>query len=495
MSHSTAIPINLEVFEHPRHYEPRSFVNRETELEIVAKKVRSAQGGTPISEPVINFWGVSGIGKTWLIRHIHHLYRYTPPGKPSTLQPTFALLLQFQPDPAAHTLDAVTRALARDALKQLGAVLEQEEVSDLSQAAETGKIDEFIRAVQSLSKRLIPLLLFDNAEKLESQAWENLEMQVIEPLVSTNRVLVVISGRRQAPRWRRFEVRRRVMESDTTQVLPFTHEGVERQLRSSNYHLPASSLVEYSAGHPLLVDAVARNFDAWRVKSDAPLDDAHRSALVQILRAAEVKLLESIPAELRGVLYSIIPLRSYLGEALRYMLEEAGEEYRNLKDVYFVQLLRRLDGTESVWWDKAQRAYTTSQVVRKLVNWRMLLEDSRAFIQIHRRALDMYWSWAQEIPKVSEDYLQEILFHLGMIYQADRDRKALQDSIATTLNFARKYLGSDRKMRLKQAIVGDGRREGDQELRDLLSEDLFRKLSAELTALIDHASQPGEEGG
>ncbi|MCZ7672535.1 MAG: hypothetical protein M5U34_38095 [Chloroflexi bacterium] len=59
-------------------YNHEEFTNRDKEKEWLAEKIRQAQNGISIHQPLVNLWGVSGIGKTWLLKEIAYLYQFNP---------------------------------------------------------------------------------------------------------------------------------------------------------------------------------------------------------------------------------------------------------------------------------------------------------------------------------------------------------------------------------------------------------------------------------
>lgn len=481
--------VNLDLVLHPREYQPPLFVNRDDELRIIEKKVRQAQAGGIITEPVVNFWGTGRVGKTWILRHLRHLYEYRaePTTAPPPLErPTFALLYTFPDEPTTASLPDVAKALAAEALLQIAPALTTVDQRLLVQARDTGSIRDLVRALVELSHDFVPLMLLDSAEKVPSAVWQELELRLIEPLVTTGRVLIVVVGRRQVPRWRRFEVRRRVMEPDKTQVRAFDRSAVIKQINQRDYRIPVDLLFPYTAGNPHLVDAIAQNVLAWTkgVEPDRASLDHHRDGLLQILRVYEEQLLENVSPDLQRVLCVVSPLRFYRLEALRFMLTKQNTVTEIQPDGYYLQLLYALDQqTEVVWWSRERRAYTTDEMVRRVVNRRQLLEDSADYATRHRQALEMYWHWAQEHPEASEDFIVEIWFHLASLYLADSDLPRLRSETERALDFAREKLTAERLLILQKQL------QGDKELLDLLPDDLPNELVQRLEQSLNRKAQ------
>lgn len=484
---TTSPAIDIERIRRPHDYYPARFVNRGSEIEKVAARVRQAQVNL-VTDPVVNFWGVKGIGKTWILRELQHRYAYHAESKTASTtlaRSTCTLLYTFPEEPSVLALEQVVREMATEALSQVSSALSPQEQNDLIKAQDQRDVDALVRALVALSGRFVPLILLDNTDKVREGDWENLESSLVEPLVSTGHILVVVAGRRQVPRWRRFEVRRRVMEPEESRVLPFDKQDVIKQLAQQEYQIPVDLFFPYTAGNPHLVDAIAHHIASWQKGAEGgALDqawfDRHQSSLLQILRASEAQLLENIPSGLMHVLEAVSPLRFYRLEALRYMLLAQRIEPEGQSDGYYLNMLRALDQYEIMWWDRHRRAYVTNQIVRQLMGQRQLLEDREKYAATHREAFQMYWNWVREYPRASEDFIGEILFHLACLYIADGDISELRSKAQTALLFAHEHLNPDRLL-VVQMQLSDSK--NDHELHDLLPEDVRNNLIQELDRL------------
>jgi hypothetical protein len=366
----------------------------------------------------------------------------------------------------------------------LAGVLNEEDQSVLAQAGNTGDITTLADTLRKLSRRFVPLILLDNTERIDPSDWAELEQELVEPLVSSNRVLVVVAGRRRAPRWRRFEVRRRAMEPDETRINPFDKDQIVKQIEKQGYRLPADLLLSYTAGNPHLVDAIARHIREWTNGKEPDriwFDQHENDLLLPILAAYEEHLLENVPERLRTVLQAVSPLRAYRLEALRFMLVHGEQEAESLPDGYYLGLLRDLEQrTEVVWWSHNRRAYQTDEMVRRVMNRRLLLQNDQEYKRRHRQALQMYWNWAEDYPEASEDFIIEIWFHLASLYLADEDRPRLQAEAERAMRFAQQKLTSDRLLVLQMQLEENGKHRGDSELIELLPKKLHQSLKQAL---------------
>ncbi len=79
-----------------RPYDTKRFVDRDRELGCVRDQVQHIRDHVITREPLINYWGVKGIGKTWVLRHVRYLFAYS--GESLYGRPTFTALYSAQPD-------------------------------------------------------------------------------------------------------------------------------------------------------------------------------------------------------------------------------------------------------------------------------------------------------------------------------------------------------------------------------------------------------------
>jgi hypothetical protein len=439
-------------------YQTRLYVER-PERTLIEEQIVTKEGSRP-SQPIINFWGIDGIGKTWLLHHLAEEYQARR--KKGTFTCYYEFSDSFSWSLLLQSLVAAVQAQFPEASFPQGtATLEEDE--------EARAIAEFIKGILDLARnrQLFALFLFDNTEKLAEAEWKRLEAGLIEPLAASGQAIFALAGRRPVPKWYRFEARRRVMEAEKTEVTPFTETQVRIQVEKGNYALPAELLIANAAGNPLLVDALARQV----AEKDKP-----ERRIARILEAYEEQLLQEIPEELRSVLYLLSAMRFYRVEALRFLAESRPKQALLIEGNY-LRLLRRLENeTEVVRWSGERRAWVTDGVVRRLINRRQFLANQRQFKKQHKQAQALYWKWAEAYPTTSEDFILEIWFHLANIYQADGNAERLQAGVYEALQFALKHMsGSEDRL-----VVLHRQFQHDQELQELLPAELRDSLAHDL---------------
>ena len=469
-----------------RPFKTEAFVNREGELKIVLKKVAEAQENGRVAEPVVNYWGVSGVGKSWLLQEIAERLRFKG-GENAGIRPSFAIYISLITESGeSKSIETLCKALAEQLLSQLEGELATEEIEITKAILATGESRTSISLFTAMTKKFVPVFLFDEVEMLKPTEWERFEEQLLEELALTEQMVLVIAGRKQITNWHRFEVRRRVIEQESSYVKPFKRKEVAELVENRAYQMPAEWLYIFSAGNPHLIDELATDLQKAFPNEPITLEQIqkHHQQLATVLANYEKELLKRIEGdagELRKVIHVVSPLRAYRLEALRYMLS-AQEKTTQFSSVgYHLRLLRELDQkTEIVWWSRAYRAYVTDPVARQVMNRWRLLNDKETYITRQEQAIAMYTKWANEYPRNSEEFIQEIWFHLACLYLAD-DTDEEEDEISTRilawLQFARDNLSEDRLLILQQQLDP----KHDPELCELLPEEIHTEIMQELT--------------
>ncbi len=470
------------MFEAEEPYRLSLFVNREKRLRWISGMVKQIQSGGIAESPIVNIWVVRGIGKSWFISHLRQLYQYDG-SLPDKLAPapTFSLFHRF-PKEKSGQIDY--KAFISACLEQIEERLQKKflphEQSAYKQADKNKTIAALVELLKTLSHRFAPVILLDQAESAFDD-WANLEKSFIEPLAMTNRIVFVIAGRRPIPEWVRFETRRRVAPLELSRLNGFTKENIQEQInRLSGRSIDVDDIYKWSATSPLIAKELL--VESERRLGEVPLTAAiwkqHQSEILPpVYQAAVDYLFEDVPDRLIKVLKAVSVLRYYRLEGVRHTLQLQGEEERPYN--YYLKLIRALEqNTEYVWWNRERRAYTTSRIVRSLLNQQQMLADPGRFIQQHRQAIEMYESWINEYPEASEDFILETWLHQASIYSLEGDAEKLEDQLKQSLTFALENLSFDRANTLYNQF------ESDEELRELLPEPLFAILANQLASAL-----------
>lgn len=469
-------------------YSKDLFVNRKENLNRISSKIKVIQSNGIAESPIFNIWGVRGIGKSWFTAHLRQLYQYdgSPLDKLSPA-PTFTLFHRF-PKEKIDRID--NEEFARVFLEQVQEQLQKnflpDEQSILEQAYKNKQIESLVDLLKAVSKRFVPVILFDQTESVFND-WANLEKLFVEPLVTTNRIIFIIAGRRPIPEWVRFETRRRVAPLEISRLNGFTRDDIQEQIhRLSDQSIDVNEIYKWSVTSPLIAKAllVKSKQQLGEEQFTATIWQQHQSEiLTPVYQLAIQYLFEGVPESLVEVLKAVAVLRYYRLEGVRYMLKLQGGEERPFN--YYLKLIRALEqDTEYVWWNRERRAYTTSRIVRSLLLQNLQLSDPDLFVQKHQQAAKMYKGWVNEYPEASEDFILEIWFHRASIYTVTEDVKTLEQELKNEIEFALENLSYDRANTLSMQF------ETDTELQELLPEPLFLTLNNLLKDALEEGKEP-----
>lgn len=448
-------------------YDPEKFVNRDKEMTIIRERVMACQRNEVVEQSLISFWGVADIGKSWLLKHIEHSYAYKEPEPGSLRKPTVTLYHEFSE--TRQDLTAVSQSLALDIQTKLTSVLHKADLS-LPPLLPADPTPTIVSLLKKLAEQMVVLLLLDTTEYVDDALWETLEVDLLEPLLKSDKILVIITGRNHAPRWKRVEVRRRAMPTEKSEVRPFTPAATKEQLNRLGLLKAANKtdlLLEDSLGTPGLTARLALS---WQQLPEA----GYEKQRIETWRLYIDDIFEHLSPLSRQMIEAVIPLRHYRTQALRLMLTQSEYEIEDDSDVFLLRVLRKLDKqTHLVWWDNSQNAYVTAVVARLVLNRRMQVCDIDKYINLHSFALHMYTNWAEQFPNSLPAYIPEILFHQAVLAKAKQlmpDETIDQDSFKDLIS----KLSPDNQDILQRRL------ETDEEL-----ESLIPKVYSNLLAFIE----------
>lgn len=410
-------------------YNASHFVGREEEVRAIRRKIEEGQAGYPMIRPVIHIWGAPGIGKSWLLQHLAHEYNSGPqnqivpsPNKCGTLaaQVDFRDLELSQKNPlsiaqvVARIFDQLQPPEPDGSLPEearaFQAKYEQFKPGPDGAGEIPGLLECFLKYVEWLTGRYVPLFLFDSVEKLPEDDFFWLEREIIAPLARTDRVLFILASRKELPRWKEFSVRQRL---EVWELQGFDLQTTQEQL--TRYALPeetAREIYPYTFGHPYANQVLGA---AW--KEGKPAAKKTLTPLSQV----EKELLENAVLEReRDILRALSTLRKFNVESARRFLKQAVDpEFGTLSDGYYLRLFEMLGQTDLVFWSSELRGYVFSREVRGILQSRLKLAEPERYRELHQHALEMYQQWVEYYQGQEEHFFPEMLYHCVQQYCGD----------------------------------------------------------------------------
>ena len=416
---------NSVIIPDKRGYVENEFVGRDREKEVVAERVSQAKRGNRTGPPVLNFWGIEGSGKSWLLRHLAGCYRGPGELEEGEHKRTFTAMLDFKDFGRFEWTSRDVATLLKPAIEDIRRQLPESKAETFAEllvdveAAEGGAMkadalaQAFANRIVGLVEEFVPIILLDTVERVKPHELAQLELHLIEPLVRTDSVILITAGRHELARWRRFAVRSR--QSEPMPLKSLSPEDTANQVDRQGFGLPGALVYYYSFGlayaSQVMAAAIREVSNGHTVDEDFLSENAHR--LEPWLAALEKHLLQDaseVAPALADDLRALCVLRAIHEGALPFLLPEmkGDEAYRTLLD--------ELEATPLLWWDSRQGTYQMPDSLRRLLCLRMWLQEPELFSRRHRQAVEYYLQTVKNNPYDSGLYVLEALYHMAYGY-------------------------------------------------------------------------------
>ncbi|MBU0495980.1 MAG: ATP-binding protein [Chloroflexi bacterium] len=499
----TARPGDFEAFN------SAEFADREKELSLLEDALAASRAG-PIPKPLIEFYGVVGQGKTWLIHRLHREFCRASPGNVDQARPSISVLVDLRDFPSPEDQTRLLRALADQLRDQLIDPDVQEWHEEATQLAIKGEgksgMQRLARLLSATTERYVPVLFFDTAEQVSEPMLDWVERYLIDPLVRTERAIVVFAGRRWL-RWKIFEVRRHALVAE---LGPFDDEGLREQAQ----RLGASTgtvanlvplLREYAFGHPLTGKAILNQvreqiaghqpIDEWLAPWQDEICDTVAHAVIQArflieLRVRNLDYLEPIlPVIYILRKFNPTPLRVFTERLLDPDIRDKKERYAPRPGSFYLDAIRDLQIATLAEWSSAQGGYVLAPIIRKIMAQNLRMQDPTRFLHYHQRARVVYDEWITAYPRNAVGFLIERTYHRTweLVAQTSLNGQAASKVVA---EFHKLW---DEVQKHKQvewdlpdmAVALVEKLDEDNELRDLIPDPGYSQLQAIATQTLE----------
>lgn len=433
---SVTIPTPIEPSRIPPrlNYRYDAFHNREDVLKDIAERIKLLQQGREIKNSLILAWGVQGVGKSWLLQHLEHKYRFIAPKNSS--KGVFALYTDFRtfepgPGAAARLLGGFVDSLQGRLSADIGfphATVERFRKQQTTAVDDQVLAETFTNILEALSTRYVPLGLldaFDTLQSADEKFFSWFEQWILAPWLQRDRSLVVLASRRELRQLRQFEVRRRLTR---VPLAPFDRSATIKQLGGDV--VAGTTLYPMTFGHPLTTWYVHEKLDARR-KIDQPFDqafvDTRRDDVANLLDQVIESLLQDAPSSLRPRIIAAATLRAFHIDSLREILAsiEYNPDLSNESDVYIQAIIEEFVRSNLVRWSMQKRAYEVDDTVRRLVNRALELQNLEEYVYRHEMAYEVYRKRIADTPWSSnvDVFIVEAIYHLAEIVRAEPSRQ------------------------------------------------------------------------
>jgi hypothetical protein len=472
------------------HLNPKHFADRENEGLLIQRRVEAAQTGE-IEYPLVEFYGVVGQGKSWLLSYLAHHYWCSNGLGPSLEKPTFSAKIEFDVLRSLSDSYSLLRSLASQITEQLPDLTLPISLTEDASLAGNDEVAarELAEIVTGLTDRFIPVLAFDATEKADEKLLDWLEEQIVYPIIRTNRAIFVFSGRLWH-RWKIFEVRRRV---EPVELFPLDRKKEETEgtaellakLEVKQVETVARALYDYAFGHPLASKVIFKELQKLTPGCiDEHTLEKNRDAIAEIVKdeVIEDRFFDELGEHdyLKPLLWGVCILRKFNPTPLRHFAESfIDAEYEQKPGGFYLDAIRHMQDTTLAQWSSAAGGYTLDPVVRKIMAKNLSMREPREFQRRHREAVRLYDNWIEQFPRNAVGFLIERTFHRNWALQDGKSQqdvgKMLVSEFGRILKDVEKHPDVQWDLPDMAAALNEELTK-DEELKEVISEDAFEEI-------------------
>lgn len=475
-------------------YRTQDFVGRKKESGIVHKMLEEAWAKTLLT-PLLILYGVHGIGKSWLIEHLGVLYAFSANRWRETGNASLSVVVKADTYSEPGGLLSIIIAIVKGLESGLGrAAVElgiDQQLTRLAQVSPTNlstlqvqdKFDELVDILGKLcDKRIVPVLLFDSAERLSKQMLDDLIDWLVKPLVLRPDILFIFAARGRFE-LKDLKVHKRCLPC---QLEPFTRDEIEEKIKTRGNGLLLEPVEDFSGGHPLTIEAVYECARLITEQDRLPMSDVFErktEEIAQVLDAAIVqnRFMQGLNDEQQKLLEAVCILRKFNPMSLkRFAARFVDEKYAQESTAFYLRVLGDLVDSKLVEWTRVARAHVLDNVVRHMMSYNLKVRDPQGFRARHEEAAGMYGRMITESPAQGSLFILERLYHLACL--SDVSRAIIEDEIDTIVQADK--LDVDQVFNLKKEFCGDDKIPGDVELRQMLGAEICHLLDERLDKLM-----------
>jgi len=377
-------------------YSHKEFANRQTYINLVDENVQRGAG------LLMNLFSVTGMGKSWLLQHLRHLYQHR--------DDVLVLFLDCAQLPQQERQQAILQEFSSQLAKQN------------YPGEKASSAQALVFRLEKLPNTPTILFLIDTTEGLAVHtetghdliAW--LQEEIIWATHQRMRVVSLLAGR-EPFYWTLYRLRE---AARTEELTPFTMDDIQELLTTLDLEPSlAKPIYRQTYGYPhgvrVLIEALKRG----------DLDSLeNRKAVAEIILRDVIRdrLCAELPADQREDLEQILFIASILRRLdavtlgdFAQRLAAAGEQLPEASQDkgFYIQAVLAFKDAQLVRWDADNRTDTVAETVRQILTTNLRVRKSRRYRKWESLAAEMYEDWMKKYPANFDVWLTEWLYHSG----------------------------------------------------------------------------------
>jgi hypothetical protein len=368
-----------------------SLVNREAEKSILDDAIRTLRNHQQdiLRTPIIDFYGIVGIGKTAILRHVEDLCKQYN--------------IAFISVDASRGADFFSREIIVQAQKY-----------NISPSVHENLLLQSKGTLATLLDQDTAVMLLDNVDTTNEVLTERIS-DTLNDIINDNKLLVVLTSNRGL-----FDFERSIARKLTSLALkPFNHEDCETYFDTINTSLDRETrdcIFEWTRGYPLAMEVMIKAITEQGLDPRKPADQQillnsiiervidhgilARSSELELQNYKEALTLLSIPRRFNLVI-------------MQDLIEEFAPNLKRESSLSYMRLPRMINQDIGVLsWDMFKAGFTVDAPIRNIFLLKNRIEQHEQYLEEHRFLAKLNKKFADEVSGSDYlRYLREYLYH------------------------------------------------------------------------------------
>jgi hypothetical protein len=371
-------------------------INREAEKALIEEAFKALDNYNEdlLPTPILDFYGIEGIGKTSMIDYVEQKCQ----------DKSVPYIRIDGSQDAAHFSSEVIRQLKKYNIRIAPEGNNEEKL--LEQSAEGTK---------ALIEQSVAVMLLDAVDPANEPLLEGIAT-ILRSVIEENKLFVVLTSRRNVL----FDTERSVARKLTSfQLKPFSQKHSETYLESISTHFEPEVrdyIFDWTRGYPLAMQVMAHAIIEEKLDPRKPEDQ--KVLLNHIVeKVIDGRVLARVKPDFFQVCRTALTLfsipRRFNLVIMKALIEAFDKKLKQPSGVAYMSIPRSINqATDVLHWNVARAGFSVNDPVRALFFLKSRIEDPERHLNIHRFLARLNKQFADEVHDLDRlRYLREYLYH------------------------------------------------------------------------------------